>query len=66
MAYLHCRRRTRLQTLIRIPNPMATLYCAEHVPIAETRTWIPTLYFCVGQESESESSDVVLDLINLL
>ena len=40
MAYLHCRRRTRVQTLIRIPNPMATLHCAEHVYIAQT--WIPT------------------------
>ena len=31
-----------------------------------TQTWIPTPYFCVEQESEPESSNVVLDLINLL
>ena len=34
---------------------MATLYCAEHVHIVQTRTWIPTPYMCVGQESKSES-----------
>ena len=32
---------------------MVTLHYAEHVHIAQTRTWIPTPYFCVGQESES-------------
>ena len=26
MAYLHCRIRTRIQTRIRTPNPMATLH----------------------------------------
>ena len=31
---------------------MATYYYAEHVHIAQTRTWIPTSYF--WQESESE------------
>ena len=30
---------------------MATLCYAEHVHIAQTRTGIPTSYFCVGQES---------------
>ena len=29
MAYLHCRIRTRIQTRIRTPNPMATFHCAE-------------------------------------
>ena len=44
---------------------MATLYYAEHVHIAQTLTWIPTPYFCVGQEyynsmpiSESISGNV--------
>ena len=34
---------------------MATLYYVEHVHIAQTLHQIPTAYFCVGQESESES-----------
>ena len=34
---------------------MTTLYYVEHVHIAQTRTWIPTPYFCKGQESESDS-----------
>ena len=34
---------------------MATLHYAEHVHIVQTRTGIPTPYFCVGQESKSES-----------
>ena len=34
---------------------MATLYCAEHVHTAQTQTRIPTPYFFVGPESESES-----------
>ena len=34
---------------------MATLYYAENVHIAQTQTRIPTPYFCIGQESESES-----------
>ena len=34
---------------------MATLYYAEHVHIAQTWTQIPTPYFCMGQESKSES-----------
>ena len=53
MAYLQWRTRTRVRTLIRIPNPMATLYYAKYVHIARTR--IPTPYFCIGQESDSES-----------
>ena len=42
------------KTGIQNPNPMATLYCAEHVHIAQTRNRIPTPYSCVGHESESE------------
>ena len=38
-----------------IPNPMATLYQAEHVHFAQTWTQIAIPYFCTGQESESES-----------
>ena len=53
-AHLHCRKWTRVQTQIQIPNLMATLYYTEHVHIAQTQ--IPTPYFCKGQESESESS----------
>ena len=34
-----------------IPND----YYAEYVHITQTRTRIPTPYFCTGQESESES-----------
>ena len=45
----------RVRTQTRIPNLMAILYYAEHVHIAQTRTQIPTSYFCLGQESESES-----------
>ena len=52
MTHLHCRRRTRVRTRTRIPNPMATLYYAEHVHIAQTRTQISTPNFCVGDESE--------------
>ena len=37
---------------------MATLYCAEHVHVTQTRTRIPTPYFCIEQESESESLPV--------
>ena len=33
---------------------MATLYSEEHVHIARTQTRIPTPYFCMEQESESE------------
>ena len=51
MAHLHCRRPTQIQ----VPNPIATLYYAEHVHIAKTRTLISTPYFRTGQESESES-----------
>ena len=45
MANLHCRIRIQTLTRIRIPNQMATLYYAEHVHIAQTRTSIPTPYF---------------------
>ena len=63
MARLHCRRRTRVQTRIRIPNPMATLYYAEYVHIAQT--WISTPYFCIRQESESVSvSEFVSGKVN--
>ena len=55
MVHLHLQRRTRVQTRIQIPNLMATLHYAEHVHIAENQTRIPTPYFCVGEESESES-----------
>ena len=55
MAYLHCRTRIWIPTQIQIPNQMATLYYAEHVPIVQTQTRIPTAY-CMGQESESESA----------
>ena len=55
MAHLHCRRQTRIRTLIRIPNLVATLYCAEHVHIVQTQTRIPTPYFCMRQESEFKS-----------
>ena len=34
---------------------MATLFYVEQVHIAQTRTRIPTPYFCMGQESEIES-----------
>ena len=36
MTYLRFRRRTRVRTRIQTSNLMATLYCMEHVPIAET------------------------------
>ena len=48
MVHLHCRRQTRVGTRTWIRNPMATLYYAEHVHIAQTQTWIPTPYYCVG------------------
>ena len=53
MVYLHWQRQARLRSRIQIPNPVPTLYYAEHVHIAQTQ--IPTLYFCSGQEYESES-----------
>ena len=49
MAYLYCTR-TGIPTGIQIPNPMATLYYAEHVhvPLTQTQifiqTWIPNRY----------------------
>ena len=50
MAYLHCGTRTQIPTRIQIPNPMAALYYAELVHIAQTQTqiviltWIPNRY----------------------
>ena len=52
MAHLDCWLRTQLQTRTKIWNLMATLYCTETVPIVQTRTKIPTPYFCIGQESQ--------------
>ena len=60
MAHLHCRRRIRVPTRIRIPNLMATLYYSEHVHIAQTRTQIPTPYFCVRYESKSIPESVAM------
>ena len=40
MAYLHYRTRDRIPTQIWTANLMATLYCTESVPIAETLTQI--------------------------
>ena len=34
---------------------MVTLYYPEHVHIVQTRSWIPSPYFCKEEESESES-----------
>ena len=50
MASLHWGRRTRIQ----IPDPIATLYFAEHVHITQTRIQITTTYF-YGQEFKSVS-----------
>ena len=36
MAYFHCRTRIHLLIRIRIPNPVATLYYAEHVHITDS------------------------------
>ena len=51
MDRLHYQRLTRIWTQTRIRDLMATLYCTEHVHIAQTQSRIPTPYFCVGQES---------------
>ena len=64
MAYFHWQRRTRVQTRIPILNPMATFYYAEHVHITQTRTQIPTPYFCLRQESESKESESVSGNVN--
>ena len=58
LVHIHCRRRTRKQTRIWIPNAIATLCYTEHVHIAQTQTQIPTPYFCAVQESESKSVPV--------
>ena len=43
---------------------MATLYCTEHVHIAQTLNLIPSHFYWKGQESESESvSGNVYELI---
>ena len=63
MTHFRYRRRARVQTWI--PNSMATLHCAKHVHIAQTRTRIPTPYFCTGRESESVSlSECVSSNVN--
>ena len=49
MVHLHFRRRTQVLTPIRIPKPMATLYNAENVHIAQTMIRIPAPCFCTGQ-----------------
>ena len=36
MACVHCWTRIQVTTRIQIPNPMATLYYAEHVNIVQT------------------------------
>ena len=41
---------------------MATLYYVENVHFAQARTRIPSPYFCVGQESESESGNITKPL----
>ena len=41
MANLHCWTWIQVPTPIRIPNPIATLYYAEHVHIAQTQIQIP-------------------------
>ena len=51
IAYLHCWRRTRVQTLIKIRNLMATLNYAEYAHIAQTQNQTPSPCFCTGQES---------------
>ena len=58
MAHLYCRTWIQILTRIRISNPMATLYCAEHVHIAQIWTRIPTPCFCIGQESKSVCDNV--------
>ena len=55
MAHLHRRKRSRVQTWIQIPNPMATLYYPEHFTLHRLKSLVPTPYFCIVQESESES-----------
>ena len=49
MVHLHCRTRIRISNRIRIPNQMATLYCAEHFTLYGLRF---SPYFCIGQESQ--------------
>ena len=48
MVCLHCWRRTRVRTRIRIPILMTTLYCTEHVHIAQIKTPIPIPSLCKG------------------
>ena len=58
MAQLYCWTYIRVRNQTWISNRMATLYYAEHVHIAQTRTRIPTAYLCIGQKSQSESLPV--------
>ena len=45
------------------PNDYIAL--CTHFHIAQTQTWIPTPYFCIGQESESVPvSESVSDNVN--
>ena len=46
MAYVHCHTWTQTPTWIPTQNPMATLFCTETVPIAQTliQIWIPSCY----------------------
>ena len=37
-------------------------YCTETASVAQTQTWIPTPYFCIGQESESVPGNVKVPL----
>ena len=62
VASLHFWTRTRIRTLTLIPNPMAILYHVENVHIAQTWTRIPSPNFCMVQESESESGNVIKTL----
>ena len=52
MAHLQCRRKTRVPTWSRVPNPGARL--DFYRTFRTTQTQIATLYFCTGQDSESE------------
>ena len=44
-----------ITTKTQTPNLTTTLYYGEHFHIAQTRTRIPTPYFCIVKESESVS-----------
>ena len=55
MAYFHCQIRTRIQTQIRTPNPMATLQYAEVFTLHRGRFRFQSLLSTTGMGSESES-----------